>query len=616
MVSAYVEQQTRLEECVAQPHEYPAGRFSGRGIVICAGGMRYFTNAWVCANILRMHGCKLPIQFWHLGPGEIDDEMRELVRPLGVECVDGYAVRQQYPARRLNGWELKPYAMLHSRFEEVICLDADNVALRDPEFLFETEQYKNTGAIFWPDYGRLAPTREIWKIMQVPYRDEPEFESGQAVVDKRRCWKALNVTMHLNEWSDFYYSHIHGDKETFHMAWRKLDQEYSMPSRGIHSLTGTMCQHDFDGNRIFQHRNMRKWTAQGNNERIRDFQFEAECLEFLSKLRDVWSVTPKHPSTHAYAAPLWNMLVQQRHYTYVRVGYDLRTIVLEEDGSVQAGPRAIEKRWLISGSPDNLKVLILDGDNVVMELKSIGGGMLSGAWVTHERMPVLLLPVPADTDQPEPRFHFRPGSWDNAIWQSVVRDNEYQFAPGSDARVPWAGDVVDIGGHIGSFSYLALTKLQARHVIVVEPDPENFALLQKNLRSFIADGRVTAINAGIGPENAKLALANKPGSNTGNALFAASDTGTVPTVSLQQLLNSLEGPVLLKLDCEGCEYSALVAETDLSRVPEIVGEFHELGGHRVEELRTLLTQRGYNFAMTRQEQGQGMFSASKPQVQA
>ena len=40
------------ERFISQIGEYPGG-FSGRGIVICAGGIHYFTNAWVCINMLR-----------------------------------------------------------------------------------------------------------------------------------------------------------------------------------------------------------------------------------------------------------------------------------------------------------------------------------------------------------------------------------------------------------------------------------------------------------------------------------------------------------------------------------------------------------------------------------
>lgn len=72
------------------------------------------------------------------------------------------------------------------------------------------------------------------------------------------------------------------------MAFRKLEQVYSMPVTPIKRLPGTMCQHDFDGRRIFQHRNLVKWKLCGNNPRIPDFWFEDQCREFVDQLRDKW----------------------------------------------------------------------------------------------------------------------------------------------------------------------------------------------------------------------------------------------------------------------------------------------------------------------------------------
>ena len=265
--------------------------FQGRGIVICGGGGRYFTNAWVGINMLRHLGCRLPIELWHLGPAEMDREMAAWVRPLEVVCVDAQKVRKKHPSRILNGWELKPYSILHSPFKEVLLLDADNLPVVDPEFLFETPQYGATGAVFWPDFGRLAPTRAIWDLCGVGYRDEPEFESGQILVNKERCWSALSLTMWYNEHSDFFYQHILGDKETFHMAFRKLNQPFAMPTRPIHPLPGVMCQHDFDGRRIFQHRNLAKWYLFRRNKRIKDFLMENHCRRFLAELRKNWAAS-------------------------------------------------------------------------------------------------------------------------------------------------------------------------------------------------------------------------------------------------------------------------------------------------------------------------------------
>lgn len=45
----------------------------------------------------------------------------------------------------------------------------------------------------------------------------------------------------------------------------------------------------FEGNRIFQHRNMAKWDLLGENPRIPGFLYEQECREFLAELRGMWN---------------------------------------------------------------------------------------------------------------------------------------------------------------------------------------------------------------------------------------------------------------------------------------------------------------------------------------
>lgn len=263
--------------------------WSGRGIVIPAGGATYLACAWVCINMLRRSGCTLPIELWHLGPAEMDDGFIELVAPLNVRAIDAHSVRERHPARRLNGWELKAYALYHCRFAEVLLLDADNVPVANPEPLFNSPEFERTGALFWPDRGRLARERAIWRLCGVPFRDEPEFESGQVVADKARCWQALRLALWYNEHSDFFYQYIHGDKDTFHLAFRKLNLPYAMPDTPLESVDGVMCQHDFAGRRIFQHRSSDKWRLGGPHKRIAGLLFEEECLACLDALQRQWS---------------------------------------------------------------------------------------------------------------------------------------------------------------------------------------------------------------------------------------------------------------------------------------------------------------------------------------
>lgn len=271
---------------------YP-NKYKGRGIITCAGGLSYNTNAWVLIQHLRYLGCTLPIQVWYLGIAEYDERWAKLVEPLGVECVDAYEVRKQFPHPRLNGYEVKPFAIAHCPFREIIFIDADNVPAIDPTFLFETPQYKEHGAIFWPDLNRLPKDHKIWKVAgDVPYRNEPEFESGQIVLDKKRCWKPLLLTNWYNLYSSFYYGYINGDKDTFHMAWRKLKMHYAMPSKAT-SIIGsiwkyhTMLQHDFNGRVIFQHRNFAKWKL-SNNEHIPGFKDENRCFSYIKDLKTRW----------------------------------------------------------------------------------------------------------------------------------------------------------------------------------------------------------------------------------------------------------------------------------------------------------------------------------------
>ena len=277
-----------LENATRSTYLYST-RMDGKGIVICGGGLKFFPGAWVCIRMLRRLRCTLPIQLWHLGKAEMTSEMRDLIAPFDVETVDAHTIRDQYPARILNGWEMKPYSIIHSRFQEVLLLDADNVPIVNPEYLFEAPQYKQTGALFWPDKSRLEAQNPIWHICKISFRDEPSFDSGQIVINKRQCWKALHVTLHMNEYSDFYYSYILGDKDTFRMGFLKVRQPYAMPTQRVHSLDCTLCQRDFDGRTVFQHRKDDKWCASPQNKSISGFQFETECFGYIEELKERWS---------------------------------------------------------------------------------------------------------------------------------------------------------------------------------------------------------------------------------------------------------------------------------------------------------------------------------------
>jgi hypothetical protein len=281
---------------------YPGG-FVGRGIVI-AGGGAYFPSAYITLRTLRHVGCALPVQLWHLA-GELTPRMIALIEPLGAVCVNADAVARSSPFRFLHGhwwkgWQLKPYAVAHCSFEEVLLLDADCYPVRDPGFLFEWRQYQERGAVFWPDLtsssGLLAmAARTVFGVE--PGR--PAFESGQVLIDKRRSWPELQLTLWYNAHADFVYHHLWGDKDTFNLAWNQLGRAYAMPHKHATWDTHTIVQYDGDGAPLFQHRCRDKFRLDGEafpgspqqfaenhfNPRLAHEEF---CFQARDELRRLW----------------------------------------------------------------------------------------------------------------------------------------------------------------------------------------------------------------------------------------------------------------------------------------------------------------------------------------
>jgi hypothetical protein len=362
----------RSDAYIGTIEPYP-DKFHGRGIVICAGGIRYLTCAWVLVNQLRSLGCRLPIQVWQRDSKEHDRRWANLVAPLAVECVDAASLSGVGKLPR-GGWELKSFAMLHTPFEEVLLLDADNVPVADPTYLFDEPEYQRLGAIFWPDGTRTPPDAPQWRIFNVAYRDEPEQESGQVLIDKRKCWQALNLCNWHNERSDYFYRVIYGDKDTFRFAWHRLAQPFAMPGRPIEELPATLCQHDLQGQRIFQHRVHDKWSL-GGNRRIPGFLYEAECLEFVAELRRRWDVVPGLAGRLGARDRQRMRDLAGRSFVYERLGSNRWPMQLDPRGYVHAGRTQRELFWWRRGG----KLVLAGNDGApTCELRERADGIWEG----------------------------------------------------------------------------------------------------------------------------------------------------------------------------------------------------------------------------------------------
>ncbi len=304
------------------------------------------TCAWVLIRMLRRVGCRLPIQVWYRGAAEYDPNWVRLVRPWQVDCVDAEAVARRHPRRSRGAWELKPYAMLHSPFREVLFLDADNVPVRDPAYLFEAPEFRRTGAVFWPDGTRTERNDPRWDVFGVAYRDEPDQESGQVLIDKQKCWEPLQLCVWYNDHSDLYYRYVYGDKDTFRLAWHHLDRPFAMPSRPLEEIPYTLCQHDFSGRRVFQHRSGDKWSLLGNH-RGADFLFEEECHELVRELQSKWDPHERLTGKLSAADRAEMKRLAGKRVEFVYLGHNRWPMTLGADGYVRHGWTSREFFWWI-----------------------------------------------------------------------------------------------------------------------------------------------------------------------------------------------------------------------------------------------------------------------------
>jgi hypothetical protein len=377
-----------VERCMEQTCPQPS--LSARGVVIAAGGTSYFTNAWINASVLSAFGTALPVEFWHLGRAEMDPQMQKTAAVLGIACRDA---RQLPQPRILSGWELKPFSILNSSFKEVLCLDADNVLACSPDYLFDEPEYREKGAIFWPDLPPPPPRIEwippwAWYSVGLDYKPQRAFESGQIVVNKEKCWKALNLTMWLCAHSDRYFEVVYGDKDTFLLAWERTGTPYAITPHAAGGCTVGIIQRDFAGKHLFTHRCQGKWRYRGRNQYLPGFPGDAEAHAGLDRLRRIWhgriwSMSDQTPEETAISRHVAGM------YTYERVGLGERPLELLPDGTIGLGRAECEESWSIRILDDEPTLIIVGKGKATMFLTQESGEW-HGKWESFEECPVRL----------------------------------------------------------------------------------------------------------------------------------------------------------------------------------------------------------------------------------
>ncbi len=206
------------------------------------------------------------------------------------------------------------------------------------------------------------------------------------------------------------------------------------------------------------------------------------------------------------------------------------------------------------------------------------------------------------------KFKVRPGIWDKAIVSEVISGNPYASLL---INLPANGIIIDVGGHIGSFTVLAASK--GAQVLAIEPFPDNFALLVENVRLNQLEHKVKAFNMATWSDGEEHEY-YLPQVNTGGTGLLGGDTpdaASIPVscIRLDELMRqeSIQSCHGLKMDCEGGEYAILgsLSPDTLRRFNVISLEYHDPHkGRRLEKLIQQLQQADFSIANFPMEEGE------------
>lgn len=355
-------------------------QFSGRGIVVAAGGCSVFTNAYVLIHLLRHTlDCRLPIEVWHFGASEMSPAMAALLEEMDVTLVDAEPVITAHGANVRDGWQLKSFALLWSKFEEVLLLDADQVPLIDPSVCFDWPEYRETGAVFWPDVVHLLDTNPVWQAFGLPARRERSMESGQLLVNKRLHLRQLAIVARLNEAADLLYKVIYGDKDTFMLGWELVDAAFAMvPHRPFHDDV-MLVQCDFAGQPLFQHRTGGKWRFEAAQEWPVGAAHREACEAALAELERRWGYHVFHAPDRSVAARRAELdLIAAGTMVFEVRGESTGNLELLAHGEIGIGRATDRRNWWCEEQEGAISLMISRPEGVAYRFERVDAGHWSG----------------------------------------------------------------------------------------------------------------------------------------------------------------------------------------------------------------------------------------------
>lgn len=247
--------------------------YSGDGIVINGGGV-FMTGAIITLIQLRELGSKLPVEIILNDSEDYDDHICKTLLPkynAGCKIIQQELGDELYRKLKLSSFQFKVVGLLVSSFDNIIALDADNLPIRNPDYLLFSEPFLSSKFLLWPDIWHKGTSPLYYDIARFKISGPPtkrqglkndqdygEYvkknidnevffhdlqgtppgigaETGQLVFSKKEHFRSFVLSLYYNIYGKSHYYRLlfqgtfgSGDRGTFIPALHVMNEPYHL----------------------------------------------------------------------------------------------------------------------------------------------------------------------------------------------------------------------------------------------------------------------------------------------------------------------------------------------------------------------------------------------------
>lgn len=184
---------------------------------------------------------------------------------------------------------------------------------------------------------------------------------------------------------------------------------------------------------------------------------------------------------------------------------------------------------------------------------------------------------------------------DESVAAEIFKLREYRMADETISKLSLP--ILDVGAHAGFFTLYARTLNSTVPIIALEPEPQNFKALEKNLEINTVSN-VTIIKGALAKESAKRELALSEDNHNHKLKTSIKETKIITVNGFDfNYFKKLapQGIGLVKMDIEGGEYEIFenLNSADFAQIGAIIMEYHDLSNHNHKEVEQILRENGF-----------------------